>query len=196
MNGAPTVTQAQIDAIVASSDIDVSTVKVFGKPATLVHLKTPDGFLVTKCKTCVCPENYDEETGKGIALAEIQNELWGFEGYKLAALIPAVAKACHEANKAYCESLGDDSQPAWKDAPQWQKDSAINGVKFHMMNPESTPEDSHINWTQEKAADGWKYGPKKDPEAKEHPCMVPYEELPEAQRAKDAIFVAIVKSMI
>lgn len=33
-----------------------------------------------------------------------------------------IAKVCHEANKAYCETLGDYSQPEWEAAPAWQKD--------------------------------------------------------------------------
>src|SRR5437879_1359495 len=42
--------------------------------------------------------------------------------------VEQVAKICHEANRAYCETIGDNSQPTWEKAPQWQKDSAINGV--------------------------------------------------------------------
>jgi hypothetical protein len=105
--------------------------------------------------------------------------------------IDKIAKLCHEVNRAYCKSIGDDSQPSWEDAPQWQKDSAINGVKFHFEN-NTTPEDSHINWMKDKEADGWVYGPVKEPEKKEHPCMVPYHELPIEQRTKDHLFKAIV----
>jgi hypothetical protein len=41
-----------------------------------------------------------------------------------------IARVCHEVNRAYCTSLGDESQLPWDSAPQWQKDSAINGVRF------------------------------------------------------------------
>jgi hypothetical protein len=47
----------------------------------------------------------------------------------------------------------------------------------------------------EKVATGWKFGLVKDPAAKEHPCMVAYAELPPEQRAKDAIFVGVVRAM-
>ena len=57
-------------------------------------------------------------------------------------LTAEIAKLCHEVNRAYCESLGDMSQPRWEDAPDWQRQSAINGVKFHMTG-EFTPEQSH-----------------------------------------------------
>lgn len=108
--------------------------------------------------------------------------------------VDAVAKICHEANRALCSALGDNSQPAWDDAPDWQKASARNGVEFHVMNnaPASA---SHENWMKEKAAAGWKYGPVKDPEHLEHPCFLPYDQLPAAQKYKDHLFRGIVHSM-
>jgi hypothetical protein len=106
-----------------------------------------------------------------------------------------IARVAHEINRAYCASLGDTSQPAWADAPEWQKDSAINGVRMHLANPDAGPDDSHKSWMTEKLQAGWKFGPVKDPEKKEHPCMVPYEELPQEQRAKDYLFRAVVHSM-
>jgi len=102
-----------------------------------------------------------------------------------------IAKLCHAVNRAYCASLGDYSQNHWGDAQEWQKESAIKGVEFHMMNANAAPEGSHNSWLIEKAANGWKYGPVKDIEKKEHPCMVEYEQLPVAQQAKDYIFKAI-----
>jgi hypothetical protein len=107
--------------------------------------------------------------------------------------IEQTAKMCHEVNKAYCEAIGDHSQVPWNEAPEWQQGSAINGVIFHLNNPDAKPEDSHNNWWKEKIADGWKYGPVKDTEKKEHPCMVPYEELPLEQRVKDHLFIAMIK---
>jgi hypothetical protein len=111
-------------------------------------------------------------------------------------VIVQIAKVCHQANKAYCETLGDTSQPDWKDAPEWQKESAIKGVKFHLDNPDtSTPADSHTSWLEEKKATGWKYGPVKDAAKKEHPCFVPYSQLPPEQRVKDWLFMGIVTAM-
>lgn len=108
--------------------------------------------------------------------------------------VETVAKVTHEANRAYCQTLGDDSQPTWEDAPDWQKESAINGVKFHLENPDASLSASHDNWMAEKLADGWKYGSVKNPETKEHPCLVPYDQLPVEQQVKDAIFTHIVRA--
>lgn len=102
--------------------------------------------------------------------------------------IENIAAYCHKINKMYCESIGDFSQPEWKDAPQWQKQSAINGVKFHIQNPDVTPEESHKNWLKEKLSDGWVYGVEKDVEKKTHPCIMDYEDLPPDQRFKDTLF--------
>jgi len=105
--------------------------------------------------------------------------------------IEDIAKVCHQANKAYCEALKDNSQLSWEESPEWQRRSAINGVKYHIEHPHSRPSDSHVAWLKEKEANGWKYGPVKDTEKKEHPCFVPFHELPEEQQVKDAIFMNI-----
>ena len=104
----------------------------------------------------------------------------------------SIAMICHGINAAYCQSLGDNSQPTWEDAPEWQKQSAIVGVEMHLANPDATPEQSHQSWYKQKEAEGWKYGEVKDPELKEHPCFLPYEELPQEQKAKDYLFRAVV----
>lgn len=90
-----------------------------------------------------------------------------------------IARVCHEVNRAYCEALGDMSQPAWEDAPQWQRDSAMMGVNLHCDNNVG-PEASHESWMAQKVSEGWVYGPVKDPEAKTHHCIVPFDMLPGA----------------
>jgi hypothetical protein len=50
------------------------------------------------------------------------------------------------------------------------------------------PSDSHASWSAHKLADGWNYGPLKDPKIKEHPCLVPFAELPAEQQQKDILF--------
>jgi hypothetical protein len=44
----------------------------------------------------------------------------------------------------------------------------------------------------DKIKEGWVYGFVKDPVSKTHPCIVPYEELPEEQQMKDHLFVKTV----
>lgn len=108
-----------------------------------------------------------------------------------------IAAACHEVNRAYCEALGDTSQPAWSDAPQWQRDSAVSGVRMHVKHPNAGPEASHESWLLEKKLGGWIYGETKNPDATPptHPCIVPFADLPREQQAKDFIFRAVVHAM-
>jgi len=108
--------------------------------------------------------------------------------------IEAVAKFAHDMNAAYCRAIGDDSQPSWEDAPDWQKESAMKGVQFCLSNPDAPPSANHDSWLEVKKADGWKYGPVKDEVKKEHPCFVPYDELPVEQKVKDYLFKQVVES--
>lgn len=107
-------------------------------------------------------------------------------------IIEACAKHAHEVNRAYCTSLGDASQAPWGEAPDWQKESVRAGASALLADPSRTPEASHEGWMAHKVADGWTYGPVKDADAKTHPCMVAYADLPPDQRAKDHLFRAAV----
>ena len=88
--------------------------------------------------------------------------------------IEAIAAMCHVANRAWC---------------------AMHGVVHALTFPDAKPEDSHNNWMALKMAEGWVYGEFKDPVAKTHPCMLPYDQLPEWQQKKDALFLAIVRAL-
>ena len=107
-------------------------------------------------------------------------------------IIADCAKAAHEVNRAYCLGLGDDSQKPWENAPQWQRDSALDGARFTLDDPDAGDSASHDRWLAEKAAAGWVYGETKDAALKTHPCIVPFDELPLEQQAKDALFRATV----
>lgn len=105
-----------------------------------------------------------------------------------------IARVAHEVNRAYCQAMGDHSQPDWGDAPEWQRASARMGVDLHTMG-DFGPEASHVSWMQQKLDEGWACGPVKDSEAKQHPCMVPFDELPREQQAKDYLFRGVVHAV-
>lgn len=107
--------------------------------------------------------------------------------------IELCARAAHEMNRVYCLSLGDTSQLPWEQAPDWMKESAMKGVLGILSG--NTPEQSHASWLKDRESRGWKYGPVKDEEKKEHPCFVPYHELPAAQQHKDVLFRQTVLSL-
>ena len=105
-----------------------------------------------------------------------------------------IARVCHEANRALQLIQGDPNpSPPYDQAPQWQRESAINGVCAALAG--ETAEQLHESWCRDKRADGWRYGPVKDADDRTHPCLVPYAELPLGQRAKDHLFRAIVTAL-
>src|SRR5262245_22205931 len=109
--------------------------------------------------------------------------------------IEAVARVCHEANRAWCFVNGDASQVEWAEAPAWQRESTIRGVEFALANPDAPDSAQHDAWSADKVRDGWQYGLVKDAQVKTHPCLVPFDQLPAHQQAKDRLFRAIVRAL-
>jgi hypothetical protein len=109
--------------------------------------------------------------------------------------IIAIAQVCHEANRTWCLVHKDASQCDWDGAHAWQRESAIKGVEFALANPDAPVSAQHDAWSADKLKDGWKYGAVKDAAAKTHPCLVPFDQLPSIQQAKDHLFRAIVRAL-
>lgn len=107
-----------------------------------------------------------------------------------------IARVCYEANRALCLGVGDESQATWENAPDWQKGSAVTGVSKIARGEITGPEGSHESWMQEKLEQGWVYGKVKDADAKTHPCLVPFAELPPYQQWKDHLFFSIAKTLL
>ena len=43
----------------------------------------------------------------------------------------------------------------------------------------------HEVWANNRIAEGWRYGPVRDDAQKKHPCLIPYEQLPESEKDYD-----------
>lgn len=56
---------------------------------------------------------------------------------------------------------------------------ALNELTEHMAR------NVHEVWAQRRIAEGWCYGRERDDRRKTHPCLIPYEELPETEREYD-----------
>jgi hypothetical protein len=107
-----------------------------------------------------------------------------------------IARVVHEANRAIQIEQADPTIPvsaSWDDTDPETQRSAVDGVLSVQRG--STPEESHENWTRFKVSHGWTLGPVKDETSKQHPLLVSYDELPESQKVKDALFVSIVRAL-
>ena len=50
---------------------------------------------------------------------------------------------------------------------------------------ETIAKNVHEVWAKERMSEGWTYGPVRNDALKQHPCLVPYEELPEIEKEYD-----------
>jgi CRISPR/Cas system-associated endonuclease/helicase Cas3 len=74
-------------------------------------------------------------------------------------------------------------------------DVSLNGDLNNLID--FLAKNTHENWAEERIKDGWRYGQKRDDRKKEHPCLVPYEELQESEKEHDRIIVKeLLKTII
>lgn len=119
----------------------------------------------------------------------------GFDDFEFHTLVNDTAQAAYGVLREYSRFLGDNSLLPWPAAPMAHKDSIRNGV-IGIFTRNDTPEDSHKSWLKQKLDEGWKYGPVKDVERKEHPCIMDYNQLPLHHRMKDTIFGSVVRGFV
>lgn len=50
---------------------------------------------------------------------------------------------------------------------------------------EKLAEHAHDVWAAQRISEGWTYGPQRNDAAKQHPCLVPYADLPESEKEYD-----------
>ena len=109
--------------------------------------------------------------------------------------VERIARVVHEALRAWAAAHGQESYPHWRQAKAWMKQSTRESVAFVLDHPDAGPGAQHDQWMAQKRRDGWRYGEVKDTGAKTHPMMVPFDDLPAMERAKDALLIAIVQAL-
>lgn len=50
---------------------------------------------------------------------------------------------------------------------------------------EAMAKNVHEVWAQTRISQGWSFGKERNDELKQHPCLIPYEELPEEEKEYD-----------
>jgi len=106
-----------------------------------------------------------------------------------------IAKIAHEINKAFCESIGDNSHAEFDELSDEMKRGTIDGVRHHLSDSNLSPEASHEAWMKNKIDQGWVYGSEKDENKKTHPSLIPYNDLPTTEKSKDYLFRQVVRSL-
>jgi len=107
-----------------------------------------------------------------------------------------IASVIHDANRRLQIIQGDPQpSPLWDEAPERQVQGAIESAGRALADPGLTPEQNHQGWMDDLLAAGWTYGPVKDEQARTHPLLVPFADLPEEAQQKDRLFVAIVRAL-
>ncbi|MEQ9507052.1 MAG: RyR domain-containing protein [Hyphomonas sp.] len=109
--------------------------------------------------------------------------------------LDAIARTVHEALRAWAAAHGQYDIPPWYEAEPWMHDSTRDSVRHALESDAPSGRSQHENWLDKKRQAGWQYGPVKDAEAKTHPLMVPYDDLPDWERRKDALIIALARAL-
>jgi class 3 adenylate cyclase/tetratricopeptide (TPR) repeat protein len=65
----------------------------------------------------------------------------------------------------------------------WPIDTSSIGLPEDLLVlTERLAENAHDIWARQRLADGWVHGPRRDDAMKRHPCLVPYDELPDSEK--------------
>lgn len=82
--------------------------------------------------------------------------------------------------------------PVWEDRDKAFKSQFLEVIeKQCSINRSVNAEELHNSWWKAYIDLGWKYGKVYDPKSKTHPDMLPYWNLDQKERDKDAIFIRL-----
>jgi hypothetical protein len=108
--------------------------------------------------------------------------------------IGRLARLIYEATRVEAEWSGRPIVPeTWDQRGEEFRQQFVSVVAEYIESERlPTPRQAHDSWVRSYLEMGWRHGEKRDPVAKTHPDLVPFDELPPAERDKDAIFLAFV----
>lgn len=108
-----------------------------------------------------------------------------------------VAEACHAAirglQEVHRQMGGETPSPGGRfaDLVADLRDAAIEGVRRARMGAIPSPRAHHNWWVETLKGLGWRRGPR-NPQARTHPNLVDWSQLPAEQQDKDKLFLAVV----
>lgn len=120
-----------------------------------------------------------------------------------------VAKLVHYALDAMNAYTGNSPAVGWNELPKFRKDVCRGVVSLVAKRLDGMVEERvsdkeaagampdlilqvHDVWADAYRDNGWTYGEEYDPDNKTHPCLVPFEDLPESEAIKDVLVVGLV----
>ena len=77
----------------------------------------------------------------------------------------------------------DMKQNAYTPQPIFTEDIILSDEILHLS--ERIAQNVHDVWAASRVAEGWTWGEKRDEVVKQHPCLIPYDELPESEKEYD-----------
>ena len=103
------------------------------------------------------------------------------------------AEFVYEGARLAARAAGAPIVPApWEEREQSFRDQFLRVIERQCGEQRSrSPEELHGSWMQSYFSMGWVYGEAYDREKKTHPDLVPYADLGQLERDKDAVFVAL-----
>lgn len=106
-----------------------------------------------------------------------------------------IAQVVHEALSAWSKANGEPGYASWDEASAEDRASTFASIRHALANPGDDDPKQHDQWADRKRAEGWTFGPVKDPANKTHPDLVPFDQLPKPVQQKDALLRAIVAAL-
>jgi len=105
--------------------------------------------------------------------------------------IQQITLVCHDALRAYQETIGELPMREWRHAEEWQRGSLGAAVDSGKEKPNASAEDVHAGFCKYMTDRGWKPGKEIHAGEKTHPALFDWNNLPEEQRGKFKIVAAL-----
>lgn len=98
-----------------------------------------------------------------------------------------IAKIIHQCWVSHQIAVGQPYNDRLTDA---QRESLLSGYRKFINNPTMTCQQNHEEWMEHRLANGWTLGPVKDEALKQHPDLIPYDQLPAVEKTKNEVFLS------